>query len=417
MRRLIFSLASLLLFVLPAPAKDTPRAVVLVISDGTSLELLTAARMYAKGGHGRLELESMPRTAIVRTVSRSDLVTDSAAAATAIARGIKADNRVVGQETAKADSGPASLLDVAREAGWSTGVVSDDQVTGATPAAFIVEHRDRDEFAEIAAKEVAQLGKRVDVLLGGGRKWVAVSDDETYKEGEKEIARRNEAVLKSGTIAWFDDWGAFQSFAKSGGDGRPVFGTFAPEDLPFYVDGKRELRLVDMVEAAVGLLEARGKPFFLMVEAGAPDTACHMNNAKRAVTEVLELDATVAWLRKHLPPDSLLLVTTDHNTGGLAINGQPMRGEAKGDELLRANPVNEEMFFTWSSGPGATSANENLEQTDPAFTQPALLPRKSAMHTGGDVWLLGEGPGGEAVVGFLDNTDVFRIARDAIQRK
>lgn len=89
-----------------ARAEKELDGVVLVISDGTSQELITAARVYSQGVRGRLALENFPSTAVVRTFSRSDMVTDSAAAATSMARGIKADNRVLGMETARSGSAP-----------------------------------------------------------------------------------------------------------------------------------------------------------------------------------------------------------------------------------------------------------------------------------------------------------------------
>src|SRR5215210_5836922 len=100
----------------------TVDGVVLVISDGTSNELLTAARIYRHGIHGKLAMEELPQTAFVKTASLSHVVTDSGAAATAMARGEKADNRVVG--LVGRDERPApSILDLAKKAGWSTAVV------------------------------------------------------------------------------------------------------------------------------------------------------------------------------------------------------------------------------------------------------------------------------------------------------
>ena len=132
----------------------------LVIADGTSLELITAARDYAVGPTGRLALKIFPHTAFARTHSASDMVTDSGAASTAMARGIKADNRVVGIADPGASSGPPSILDLAKKAGWSTAVITDDSVTGATPAPFLVEHGNRDQHEIIAAKIQSQLGAR-----------------------------------------------------------------------------------------------------------------------------------------------------------------------------------------------------------------------------------------------------------------
>ena len=431
---LVRVLALAALCILPAVAAE-PTAIVLAIADGTSQELITAARIYGHGASGRLALEGFPHSAIIRTFSASSIVTDSSASATALARGIKAVNRVVGMASADASSGPPSLLDLAKRAGWSTAVVTDDSVTGATPACFLVEHWDRDENAAIAAKIAGQLGGRADVILGGGSKWFREGgENESYKSGEREIVAQTRAALGKSGATVFDSWEALQEHVAKGGDGSPVLGTFAAKQFSYYLDGGRSLRLKDLAEAAVRLLEARKKPFLLVIEAGLPDKACHANNAARALTEVLEFDATLDWLKGHLGDRALLLATTDHETGGLAINGYPpanLRGEA----LLRENPVSNQSILTWASGAGhdQQSANtrrkvvqepgqptrevvEQKQPVDPDYTQPALLKSSSAFHTGGDIWLIASGLGSDKVHGYMDNTDIYLLIAEAIRR-
>ncbi|HEY5704876.1 MAG TPA: alkaline phosphatase [Terrimicrobiaceae bacterium] len=411
--------------------------IVLVIADGTSLELITAARSYAVGAVGRLALENFAHTAFVRTHSASDTVTDSGASATAIARGIKADNRVIGMTDPGASSGPPSILDIAKRAGWSTAVVTDDSVTGATPAAFLLEHANRDQHEIIAAKLLDQLGGRADIVLGGGSKWFfdRVKDPEVvYKGGERIVVQKTHQNLSALPAAVFDEWESFRAYNPQDNDPIPVLGLFFPDKFSYYADGKRALRLTDLVDRAVSLLRARGKPFFLMVEAALPDKACHENNAKRAIVEVLELDATLAWLRENLGPNTLILVTTDHNTGGFSFNGPIVPLRLREEALLGRNPLTGVNYFTWASGPGADretsatrtrivtepgkpmrSVEETIQETDVDCTQPALIKANSSYHTAGDVWLLGEGPGSEKVRGFLDNTEIFGLMAKEIE--
>jgi alkaline phosphatase len=264
--------------------------IVLVIADGTSLELITAARSYAVGATGRLALENFAHTAFVRTHSATDMVTDSGASATAMARGIKADNRVIGMTDPRAMSSPPSILDLAKRAGWSTAVVTDDSVTGATPAAFLVEHSNRDQHQIIAAKLLDQLGARADIVLGGGSKWFfdRVEDPEVvYKGDERIVVQKTQQKLSTIPAAVFAEWESFRPYKPQENDPKPVLGVFSPDKFSYYADGKRTLRLVDLVERAVSLLRASGKPYFLMVEAGLLDKACHDNSAKRAIFEVL----------------------------------------------------------------------------------------------------------------------------------
>lgn len=420
LRRLRLALANLILGGIIALGSSPVHAesgrkldgIVLVISDGTSLELITAARDYALGPDGKLAWDKFPATALVRTYSASDLVTDSAAGATAMARGIKAINGVLGQETPDSTSGPASILDLAKAKGWSTGVLSDDSVTGATPAAFLVEHRSRAHYDRIADKILDQFGKRVDIVLGGGYQWFSDRSADpaiTYKDNQLAQVQKNAEKREKSGVAYFDDWNAFVAAKK--GD-KPVLGTFFPDVFPFYADGSRTLRLRDMVSEAVKFLKAGGKPYLLVAEAGLPDKACHANNAKRAITEVLELDATLDWLRTNAGPNVLIIVTTDHNTGGIVLNGPPAPLRTKGDALLGKNAVSGHPYLTWASGPGGNPPKPDatpLPEDNVEAAQPALLPRNSAYHTGGDVWLVADGPGSETIHGSIDNTDIYRI--------
>jgi len=417
-----------------ASVSAQPGGIVLVIADGTSQELITATRNFALGPAGRLELDKFPHTAFVRTYSASDLVTDSGAAATAIARGIKADNRVIGMAAPDSTGSPASLLDLARNAGWSTGIVTDDSVTGATPAAFLVEHPNRNQPDQIARKILPQLGPRADLVMGGGTRWfqdLSGKPGAAYAPGQLPIVQSTAAALKAAPVKVFDSWEALRDYRPEKGASAPVLGTFHPDVFPFHADSKRTLRLRDMVEKAVELLRAREKPFFLMVEAGLPDKACHQNQARRAFGEVMELDATLAWLRENLTPDTLVVVTTDHSTGGLAFSGPSAPVKLRGDALLGVNPLNNFEYLTWASGPGANRETANVRPaptsgapapaeaklpTDPDYMQPALVPAGSASHTGGDVWLVAGGPGSETFSGSLDNTDIYRLLAGAISR-
>ncbi len=422
---------------LRSAAPEKLDGIVLLIADGTSLELITATRVYAVGASGGLALENFPHSALVRTHSASDSVTDSGASATAMARGIKAHNRFIGRAAASDATSLPSILDLAKRAGWSTAVITDDCVTGATPAPFLVEHINRDQQEVIAAKIFDQLGTRADIVLGGGSKWFfdRVKDPQTiYKAGERQVVQETQEKLSAATVAVFDDWETFRDYSPQGSDLKPVLGLFFPDHFPYYADAKRAPRLKDLVEKAVDLLRVRGKPFFLVIEAALPDKACHLNNAKRAIFEVLEFDATVEWLRNNLSPRTLVLATTDHNNGGFSFNGPLVPLQFRGDALLGTNPLSGADYFTWASGPGADrkaasrrmriisepgqpmrSIEEAVRQTDADYAQPALIDAKAAFHTAGDVWLLGEGPGSENVRGFLDNTDIFHIMRRAIQ--
>jgi alkaline phosphatase len=446
MCRLLF----FLLFVanlMAIPAKKSPsdghslRGILLIVSDGTSQELLTAARCYAGGAEGRLVMDDYPATAFVSTYSANDMVTDSAAAATALARGIKADNNVIGMASATSTNSPASLLDIAREAGWSTGTITDDSVTGATPAPFEVECPGRNQHAQIAQMIVPRLGPRADIILGGGNKWFHdMSPTENYASDDLQRVKQTEHELQERPVVAFSRWEDFKAYVNAGNSlKKPVLGTFAPDVLSYSADGTRTLRLKDMVDECLDLMLRDKRPFFLMVEAALPDKACHQNQAKRAIGEVLELDAMMLLLKERLPKDVLVVATTDHNNGGFAFNG-PAPRSLRGEALLAESPISKSSTFTWATGPGGpggpggardpgsagktksvTSApggtNDSLNPVDPLaldHSQPAAIYRGASQHTGGDVWLVASGPGSQNFHGHIDNTQIYSLLSKAI---
>ena len=431
--RILLVLGLLLsLSALRAATHQPLRGVVFIVSDGTSQELLTAARCYAGGAEGRLVMDDYPSTAFVSTYSANDMVTDSAAAATALARGIKADNNVIGMASASSTNSPASLLDIARKDGWSTGTITDDSVTGATPTPFEVESPARNQHARIAQLIVPQLGTRVDIILGGGNKWFHdMSATESYASDDLLTAKQTEAELQKRPVMAFSRWEDFMASVKAGNTlKKPVLGTFAPDVFSFYADGTRTLRLKDMVGGTLDLMLRDKRPFFLMVEAGLPDKACHLNQARRAIGEVFELDAMMALLKERLPKDVLVVATTDHNNGGFAFNA-PVPRALRGEALLTVSPISKSSTFTWATGPGgpggsvgaespigsATTSSPQGSTNDPLaldHSQPAAIYRGASQHTGGDVWLVAAGPGSEKFHGHIDNTQIYSLLAKAI---
>ncbi|HEY5893602.1 MAG TPA: alkaline phosphatase [Chthoniobacterales bacterium] len=397
-----------------------PKGVVLVIADGTSMELITATRIYKNGANSRLSFETMPHTAFVRTVSADGMITDSGAGATAMARGFKALNAVVGASAPGQPSQP-SILELAKKAGWNTGVISDDSVTGATPSSFVIEHPNRREEYIIANKEVRALGKSADFLFGGGFQYFEGEFSKDEKEAKfAPVFEETKQLLAASRIRYYNSWDKFIA-DKSKDLSEPILGVFHPDVFPYIADGPRKPALEDLVREGLALLQNAGKPYVFIIEAGLPDKAAHQNQARRAMEEVLVFDRTLEFLRRHIGPDVLLLATTDHETGGLAISpGQPI--SAKGDQLLKPSPITKIPILTWATGPGGPDPSVNpapvAANADPlaaSARQPALLKTGSAFHSGGDVWMLGEGPGSEKVAGFLDNTDTFKIMAAAIK--
>jgi len=278
------------------------RNVILIIGDGMGEEQVKAAGYYLSGAPGSLSFESFPYRTEMTTHSASSSVTDSAAAATAMATGRKVNNGVLSLELPGSGESLMTLLEIARDEGKSTGLVSTTSMTHATPAAFGAHAASRDFKDSIAEDYLGS--SRPNVLFGGGGNGMTVREAEAAGylvcETLEELS-----VLDSDAGAYFS-------------------GQFGVDHLPYQYDGAGNLpELSDMALRALDILEEDPDGFFLMIEAGRIDHAGHSNDLVRNIFEVLELSDTVEQVLDWADgqEDTLIIVTADHETGGLSVLG------------------------------------------------------------------------------------------------
>ncbi len=261
------------------------RNIILMIGDGMGAEHVWAA--WACNG-GNLNLMRLPVTGWSRTPSTSHAITDSAAGGTAIACGARTSNGTVGQSP---EGEPyVSFAAEQRAAGVLTGLVVTKSITDATPAAFYAHAARRRDTGRIAS-QLPEAG--FSVVMGGGSADVPA----------EAVTRMREA-------------GALVELT-------------APHDMPPAT--RRGSYLPEAVARALDRLGKEGdEGFFLMVEGSQIDVAAHANDLRATVAEVLEFDRAVgvvlAWMETH--PDTLLVVTADHQTGGLSIHDADMAKRA-----------------------------------------------------------------------------------------
>ena len=293
------------------------RNVVLMIGDGMGAEHVWAAWLANKG---ELNITNLPVTGFSITTSASHTITDSAAGGTAIACGCKAINKQLGLD---AEGNPHDSLAVQmRRIGKASGLVVTKTITDATPAAFYAHNESRYNTAAIAH---ALVGAGFEVIIGGG------AGDFTAEQKES---------LKKNTL---------------------LFELAAEKHCP--PASERGGWLPERVKMALETLETDPDGFFLMVEGSRIDTSAHVNDLSETVRETLDFDRAVGvvleWMKKH--PDTLLVVTADHQTGGLSLpGGDKEKGEVQGkfttfDHSGVAVPV-------FATGPGAeqfTGVQEN----------------------------------------------------------
>ncbi len=322
-----FGLLSLLPF---AAQAQVPGKVILFIGDGVGVSYWTLARFASED----LAINEFRVVGLVDTRASNTRITDSAAAATAYASGVRTYNGAIGVDP-DTTSVP-TVLEQARDRGWATGLVATSSVTHATPASFAAHVPLRAMEFEIA-RQLVESG--VDVLLGGGRRWFSA---QTRPDGADLVGR----LSRTHTVAM--DANQFWSVDLHSTD--RLFGLFAEDGMP--PAPLRTPGLPDMTRAAIEVLDHDEDGFFLMVEGSQPDWRGHDNDPVQAITaEMLDFDRAIGvgldYQRRH--PETLIVVVADHETGGLAV-------ELANDSLRAAYTTREhtaQMIPLFASGPSA----------------------------------------------------------------
>jgi alkaline phosphatase len=289
------------------------RNIIFFAYDGLNYEDLAVVRYAAEGrGPGRLALErvlSEGSAGSMLTHSLTSVVTDSAAASTAWAAGRK----VVNEALSLYPDGTAltTILELARDAGKATGLITTTRLTHATPAGWVAKVADRSEEDRIAEQYVAF---QPDVMLGGGRKHFTASGRGDGRDLEAELAGAGYRVVRSA---------AELGRAAVG----RVFGAFTEDHLPFEVDrrfqGAPGPSLAAMTAAGLAILGRYPEGFVVQVEAGRIDHANHENDPGACFWDVLAADEALAVVLEFVArtPDTLVLVASDHATGGQVLYG------------------------------------------------------------------------------------------------
>ncbi|HHU25600.1 MAG TPA: alkaline phosphatase [Bacteroidales bacterium] len=288
--------------------KPQVKNVILMIGDGMGVSQVYAGMTANKGS---LYLEKSQFVGLSKTYSADRYITDSAAGGTAIATGTKTNNGAIGVDP---DGNPVkSILEYAAENGLSTGVVASCAITHATPASFVAHQPKRGMQEEIA---VDFLNSDITLFIGGGKRYFndrSDSVDLLPKLAEKgfQLAFTMDEVkeLTEGRLAAL--------VADEHQASYPERGEFLPES----------------VMAAINLLKGNEKGFFLMVEGSQIDWAGHANDTEATVNEMLDFDRAikVAFDYADQDPNTLVVITADHETGGMALTGGDLStGEVEG---------------------------------------------------------------------------------------
>jgi alkaline phosphatase len=243
-----------------------------------------------------------------------------------------------------------TLLELFKASGKSTGMVTTTYITHATPAAFGAHENSRSNTDAIALDLLYQT--MPNLIFGGGGFGMTIQNAENADYT---------VVIDSTGLE------GYQTNAQQAADPLSVklSGQFGTGNLPYFVDGRDGLPgLPDMVEKAVDILSDNPKGFFLMVEGGRIDHASQGNDILRAITETIELSLTVKLIVEWIEDrnDTLLIVTSDHETGGLAVEENNGIGIVP-EVTWISTGYTDSNVFVFAFGPGADAFNRKADET------------------------------------------------------
>ncbi|WP_188993714.1 alkaline phosphatase [Paenibacillus nasutitermitis] len=393
--------------IIPQPASQADAAspqtknVILFVGDGMGTAQRNAIRLATVGLKGSLAMDSMPYTGLLHTSSTVP-VTDSAASATAYASGVKTYNGAIGMDANR--SKVKTIMEYAKEAGKSTGIVTTSQVTDATGAAFGAHVEDRSKQSEIALQLITQ--SKVDVILGGGEDfWYPAGETGMFQDepsedpSEKSKGTQGNLVNKAKQLGY--NYVSSKTGLQNVKKGK-ILGLFANEEMfQQKPEGEGDLyhpvvSLAEMTKTAIDTLSANKKGFFLMVEEEGTDEFAHQNNAKMTIKAGQELDKSVQvakdFAKKH--PETLVLVLADHETGGFSI---------------------EEVNAEDESGDGISKEDGPFAIANSTFN--FVVDWTTSGHTAVDIPITAMGRNADLFTGFYENTEVFSKLMQAMGLK
>ena len=350
--------------------------VILLIGDGMSASQITSYRLLKEGPNGRIAVDNFPISGIVLTHSADAIITDSASSATAYSTGSKTKNSYLGVD--KDGQILENLTEKLDDFGFISALISTSEVTHATPAAFSSHVDSRRDTDEISSQ---MLESKVATILGGGRNFFLPAE-----KGGKRKDKRNllEEAKKSHKILTHKNQLVISNINPS----EKILGLFANEHLRDEGtpdNHPSEPTLTEMLkfslERAKAGIDNQCRGSFIMVEGSQVDWAGHANNIDYLERELGEFDEATRYALDYAKnnQNTLVVVTADHETGGLLI-----------EPIALSYYTGNNIKFSFNTAIGGGS------------------------HTGVPVPVYAYGPGATNFSGTLDNTDVYHAILNAL---
>ena len=358
------------------PVKEKAKNIILLISDGMSLSQVSSYRLLKGGPNERIAVDRFPISGIVLTHSQDAIVTDSASSATAFSTGKKTNNGALGLDPD--NQVLENFTETIDKHGYVSSLISTSEITHATPAAYASHVDLRWKTDEISLQ---MMDSDVMTILGGGRHFFMTEEMGGKRSDElnllEEINSTHTILTKKADMDSFDHTNQGK-----------VVGLFADEalrDIETPENHSLEPTTSEMLNFALKRSDQFNqngcKGFFVMVEGSQVDWAGHANNLDYLKREMADFDDAVKTALDFAKnnQDTLVIVTADHETGGLLI-----------EPATPTNYTSPEVKFSFNTGIGYGS------------------------HTGVPVPVYAYGPGSENFTGTLDNTDVYYAMVEAL---
>ncbi|KAM9736471.1 intestinal-type alkaline phosphatase-like [Dama dama] len=434
------------------PIQTAAKNVILFLGDGMGVSTVTAARILKGQMNGKpgpetpLAMDQFPYMALSKTYNVDRDVPDSAGTTTAYLCGVKTNMRTIGVSAAARfdqcnttrGNEVTSVMNRAKKAGKSVGVVTTTRVQDASPAGAYAHTVNRDWFSDADLPADAQTygcqdiatqliyNMDIDVILGGGRKYMfpeGTPDPEYPHDASENGVRKDKRNL-------VQEWQAKHQGAQyvwnrtallqasTDFSVTHLMGLFQPGEMAYDIfrDHTTDPSLEEMMEAALRVLSRNPRGFFLFVEGGRIDHGHHANIAYRALTETIMFDNAIAKASQLTSEaDTLTLVTADHSHvftfGGYPLRGTSIFGLADG----KASDHKSYTTLLYGNGPGfrlnmGSRPDVNEKQSmDPEYQQQAAVPLGSETHAGEDVAVFARGPWAHLMHGVQEQTFVAHV--------
>ncbi|SEH78883.1 alkaline phosphatase [Rheinheimera pacifica] len=430
MRRLLLSLSVLLA---PAVALAAPKNIIYMIGDGMGPAYLAGYR-YFSDDKATAEVENTIFDELwlgmASTYPDDDTyVTDSAAGATALATGFKSYNGAISVNRQHIPIG--TMMQLAKKLGKANGIVASSQVNHATPASFLAHNKSRRNYNEIADMYLDYRINNMpvaDVILGGGTQYF-IRDDRNLVNEFKQLG-----------FQYTDSWQQLNTLTKA-----PAMALLAESALPAVLNSEQDNQLATLTEKALQLLTPAEKGFVLMVEGSQIDWCGHDNDIACAMAEMHDFAKAIAvakaYVDKH--PDTILVITADHETGGMSLGAAgeyqwlpdvvrkvSATGRSIAEQLKKADSDNAAVAL-WAKLTSISLTAEEQQALLAARQQDETTLRKlsnqlvakysytgwtSGGHTAADVAVLAYGKDAKDFVGFQDNTQIAKKLIQYIQQ-